>query len=81
MPITKPENYDPSKYELLIRVKEKQPWKNLTDAFIWSKMPNNKTDINNRGAFSTDMIGENWDYPEATYEERERIVKKHEDYT
>ena len=81
VPITKPENYDPSKYELLIRVKEKQPWKNLTDAFIWSKMPNNKTDINNRGAFSTDMIGENWDYPEATYEERERIVKKHEDYT
>lgn len=81
VPITKPENYDPSKYELLIRVKEKQPWENLTDAFIWSKMPNNKTDINNRGAFSTDMIGENWDYPEATYEERERIVKKHEDYT
>jgi hypothetical protein len=81
VPITKPENYDPSMYELLIRVKEKQPWKNLTDAFIWSKMPNNKTDINNRGAFSTDMIGENWDYPEATYEERERIVKKHEDYT
>ena len=81
VPITKPENYDPSKYELLIRVKEKQPWKNLTDAFIWSKMPNNKTDINNRGAFSTDMIGENWDYPEANYEERERIVKKHEDYT
>lgn len=81
VPITKPDNYDPSKYELLIRWKEKDPWKRLSDAFIWSKMPNNKTDINNRGAFSTDMIGENWNYPEASYEERARIIKAHEDYT
>ncbi|MBR2026735.1 MAG: FAD-dependent oxidoreductase [Alistipes sp.] len=81
VPITKPDNYDPSKYELLIRWKEKDPWKSLSDAFIWSKMPNNKTDINNRGAFSTDMIGANWNYPEASYEERARIIKAHEDYT
>ena len=81
VPITKPDNYDPSKYELLIRWKEKDPWKRLSDAFIWSKMPNNKTDINNRGAFSTDMIGANWNYPEASYEERARIIKAHEDYT
>ena len=81
VPITKPDNYDPSKYELLIRWKEKDPWKKLSDAFIWSKMPNNKTDINNRGAFSTDMIGANWNYPEASYEERARIIKAHEDYT
>ena len=81
IPITKPENYDPSKYELLIRWKEQEPWKKLSDAFIWSNMPNNKTDINNRGAFSTDMIGENWNYPEASYEERARIIKAHEDYT
>ncbi len=81
IPITKPENYDPSKYELLIRWKEKEPWKMLSDAFIWDHMPNQKTDINNRGAFSTDMIGANWKYPEASYEERARIVKAHEDYT
>lgn len=81
IPITKPENYDPSKYELLIRWKEKQPWKRLRDIFIWSMMPNRKTDINNYGAFSTDMIGANWNYPEASYEERERIIKEHIDYT
>lgn len=81
IPITKPENYDPSKYELLVRWKAQDPWKMLEDAFIWSKMPNNKTDINNRGAFSTDMIGANWDYPEASYKERARIAKEHEDYT
>lgn len=81
IPVTKPENYDPSKYELLLRWKEKQPWKRLRDIFIWSMMPNRKTDINNYGAFSTDMIGENWNYPEASYEEREKIIKEHIDYT
>ncbi len=81
IPITKPENYDPSKYELLIRLKEKKPWKRLADVFIWSKMPNNKTDINNRGAFSTDMIGANWEYPEASYKKRAKIFQEHVDYT
>jgi hypothetical protein len=81
IPITKPDNYDPSKYELLKRIKKKYPWKHHTDAFIWTTMPNHKTDINNMGGFSMDMIGENWDYPDASYEERERIIKKHEDYT
>ena len=81
IPVTKPENYDPSKYELLLRWKEIQPWKRLRDIFIWSMMPNRKTDINNYGAFSTDMIGENWNYPEASYEEREKIIKEHIDYT
>lgn len=80
IPITKPDNYDPSKYELLVRWKEQEPWKRLRDAFIWSMMPNRKTDINNFGALSTDMIGANWKYPEASYAERERIVKEHEDY-
>ena len=79
--ITKPENYDPSHYELLIRIKEIDPWKTIDDAIYWGMMPNNKTDIHNRGGFSTDMIGENWDCPEASYEEREQIAKRHTDYT
>lgn len=79
--ITKPENYDPAKYELLLRLKEKQPWRSLYDIFIWQIMPNRKTDINNFGGFSTDMVGMNWNYPEANYSEREKIVKQHEDYT
>ncbi|MDR1091381.1 MAG: FAD-dependent oxidoreductase [Prevotella sp.] len=81
IPITKPDNYDPAKYELLKRIKEKYPWKYHTDAFIWTSMPNRKTDINNMGGFSMDMIGKNWDYPDASYEERARIIKEHEDYT
>ena len=81
VPITEPDNYDPSRYELLKRIKAKYPWKHYTDAFIWSMMPNRKTDINHMGGFSMDMIGENWDYPDADYKERERIVKMHEDFT
>ena len=43
-------------------------------------MPNEKTDINNNGPFSTDMIGMNYDYPEADYATRKEIIRKHEDY-
>lgn len=81
IPITKPDNYDPTHYELLRRQKEIQSWKALSDVFIWSLMPNGKTDINNRHGFSTDMIGMNWDYPEADYTRRKEIIKAHEDYT
>ena len=44
-------------------------------------MPNGKTDVNNMGPFSTDMIGENWNYPEADYKERKEIATKIEEYT
>ena len=56
-----PENYDPERYELLLRLFEAQPDKrSLSDYFIWSMLPGRKTDINNKGAFSTDMIGMNY---------------------
>ncbi len=82
IPITEPEGYDANRYELLLRLIEAQPSKRmLNDYFIWSRMPNDKTDVNNRGGFSTDMIGMNHSYPEASYEERAEIVKAHEQYT
>ena len=82
IPITKPENYDPTRYELLVRLMEAQPDKvKLSNYFIWSKMPGRKTDVNNRGGFSTDAIGMNHNYPEATYMERQRIIQEHKDYT
>jgi hypothetical protein len=82
IPIGRPEGYDSSRYELLLRLFEAQPDKRtLNDYFIVSKMPNQKTDINNRGGFSTDMIGMNHDYPEASYSERAEIIRNHEVYT
>ena len=85
-----PDNYDPSKYELLFRWMAKKGWSGYGDCIKWTYMkdssgPNSwnavKTDNNNNGAFSTDMIGYSWDYPEATYEQRDSIAKLHEDYT
>lgn len=81
IPIGKPEGYDPSRYELAVRLLEKADNPELSDFFIWSPMPCRKTDINNRGAFSTDMIGMNHAYPEASYEERAEIVEAHKQYT
>lgn len=49
--------------------------------FLIKNMPNGKTDVNNFGGFSTDMIGANHDYPDADYDTRKRIWKEHEDYT
>ncbi|WP_234734945.1 FAD-dependent oxidoreductase [Tellurirhabdus bombi] len=80
--ITRPAGYDSTKFELLVRLINAQPQKrSLNDYFIWSGMPNKKTDINNRNGFSTDMIGMNYDYPDASYEKREQIIRDHELYT
>lgn len=82
IPITRPNDYDSTKYELLVRLFKAQP--NMTKPnqyFIWSIMPNRKTDVNNRGAFSTDMIGANHNWPEASFEERKKIFEDHVSYT
>jgi hypothetical protein len=78
--ITRPDNYDSSRYELLIRVLEKEPNRPFNLILKPDLMPNQKTDINNNGPFSTDMIGMNYDYPEASYTRRKEIQKMHEDY-
>lgn len=77
IPFHKPDGYDESWFELLLRNFEAgengMPWIN-------SSMPNRKTDTNNRTGFSTDFIGQNYDYPEASYAEREAIVARHRLY-
>ena len=81
IPITRPANYDSTKYELMLRQMKQTGKTALNDYFDWSIMPNQKTDINNRNGFSTDMIGMNWDYPETSYANREKIISYHTDYT
>jgi hypothetical protein len=77
VPFPKPEGYDPARYELLARVYatgwNETFWK-------YDPIPNLKTDTNNHGPFSTDYIGKNYAYPEASYEERKVMIKEHEDY-
>ncbi|MEI8290712.1 MAG: FAD-dependent oxidoreductase [Verrucomicrobiota bacterium] len=84
LPHLKPENYDPARYELLARYLEalvaagRKPV--LREFWKLDLMPNQKTDINNQGGFSTDFIGANYDYPDADYATRARIWKAHEEY-
>lgn len=77
IPFAKPEGYNPARYELLARVFA-TGWRETFDKF--DLIPNRKTDTNNHGPFSTDYIGKNYDYPEATYERRKQIIKEHELY-
>ena len=77
VPFPKPEGYDPEQYELLVRVFE-DGWDELFRKF--DPIPNRKTDTNNHGPFSTDNIGMNYDYPDATYERRREIIAEHETY-
>ena len=80
--ITQPDNYDASHYELLLRYLDKYKPKELNDRVLKIDiMPNNKTDINNNGPFSTDMIGMNYDYPDADYNTRKNILQAHVQYT
>jgi hypothetical protein len=82
LPISRPEGYDSTKYELLLRQIAKKMPKELTwNLMHFVMMPNRKTDINNCGGFSTDMIGANYDYPNASYERRAEIVHDHVLYT
>ncbi len=77
VPFPKPDNYDPFQYELLARVFE-SGWRETFNKF--DPIPNRKTDTNNHGPFSTDNIGMNYDYPEASYKRRREIIKEHENY-
>jgi hypothetical protein len=79
IPFAKPSGYDEARFELLFRHYEAgvpalpPPWIN-------SPMPNRKTDTNNFHGFSTDFIGQNYAYPEASYAERGKIVAAHRSY-
>lgn len=77
VPFAKPEGYDPGQYELLARVYA-TGWDETFNKF--DPIPNLKTDTNNHGPFSTDNIGMNYDYPEASYGRRKEIIKEHETY-
>lgn len=77
VPFPKPEGYDSTRYELLARVFQ-AGWREWFQKF--DDIPNRKTDTNNHGPFSSDFIGGNYDYPEASYERRREIIQEHEVY-
>ncbi len=80
----KPADYREEQYELLARLVEAHEHAGtpLSVRALMNPvlMPNGKTDTNNNGAFSTDFIGANYDYPDGDYATRDRIWREHEDY-
>ncbi len=74
VPFEKPEGYDEAMFELLFRNFEAG---DLRVPLHPAPAPNGKTDTNNNGAFSTDAIGLNYDYPEASYAQRQEILALH----
>lgn len=77
IPFPRPTNYDSTQYELLVRIFD-AGWDEWFGKF--DLIPNRKTDTNNHGPFSSDNIGMNYDYPEASYERRKEIIQEHRDY-
>jgi hypothetical protein len=67
----KPAHYDPSRYALLARYLKLHPI---------PPVQLHVGDCNNEGAFSTDNIGKNWDWPDASYAQREAIFQEHVNY-
>ena len=78
LPWTKPADYDPRRYELLLRYIQAGHFDVLgSNLLVFGR----KTDTNNNGPISTDHIGANWDYPEAPHAVRRKIWDDHVDYT
>lgn len=77
LPFPKPASYDPLRYELLLRYLGTGHWTVLN---LSTSMPGRKTDTNNKGAFATDNIGMNHDYPEGDHATRARIFEEHKTY-
>lgn len=84
LPHVVPPDYDPARYELLGRLLDAQgaagETPTLNQFFGVINMPNGKTDMNNKGAFSTDFIGMNYTYPTNTYAAREQMDREHLEY-
>ncbi len=84
-PFPKPAGYDPRRYELLARLiaartKAEGRLPPLRTFLKIDLIPNGKADVNNQGAFSTDYIGGSYEYPDADYSQRAKIVQAHKDY-
>lgn len=83
LPITKPEGYDPARYELLLRhmrAVEKRGGESLRGPIGFGRIPNGKCDANSSGPVSLNLPGANQDYPDATPGRRAQIWEQHRNW-
>ncbi|WP_198674117.1 FAD-dependent oxidoreductase [Chitinophaga alhagiae] len=81
VPFTRPADYDAGRYELFRRFYKVAPKTGVP--FDMYPIPGNKLDGNNGigGQLSLGLVGENWDYPNASYKQRQAIWARHRSYT
>ncbi|EDY18854.1 putative xanthan lyase [Chthoniobacter flavus Ellin428] len=83
LPIAPPPDYDPKRYEIVARFIEGcEAIGDDMDLRWFSKhdpLPHDKWDFNT-ATFGGNLPGANWDWPEASYTQREQIAKEHENY-
>lgn len=77
LPFPEPEGYDPGRYELLRRYVEAGGYELYGRT---TEVRPGVFDMNNHGAFSSDHIGANYDWPEADHARREEIFQDHVRY-
>ena len=84
LPMPEPANYDPAHFELARRYIKANPKAAggmvSVDGY---PLPGRKVDLNNGigRQISSGLVGASWAWPEATYEEREKIWEAHKQYT
>ncbi len=87
VPIPAPKRYEPSRYSLLAdwlrdQTAQKKPVK-LSDIIDLYERRNGKFELNNKQSaiFSLGHFGAQFEWPDASYEQRARIYEDHMDYT
>lgn len=95
VPFSKPEKYSAGNYELLLRYLQsdgtnrmfpdhREPKEIESPALGYNPftviMPNRKTDMNSKGAISSNLVGMNYAYPDGTYATREAILVAHRNW-
>ncbi|WP_395752980.1 FAD-dependent oxidoreductase [Prosthecobacter sp.] len=80
IPFPKPANYDPAKYELLLRLIQAFPGIRFGRLFHLGNVAAGKYDLNAQGLFSTDYPGANFNYPDGDAATRARIWRDHTDF-
>lgn len=83
--VTRPKDYDSSRFELLRRYLKVLKPKTLSESGVIRPtitLPNQKAEINSAGPISTNQYdGSNWPYPDADYPLRDEIWNDHLTYT
>lgn len=81
VPFPKPAKYDPTRYELLLRLIQAFPGVRFGRLFHLGETSHGKYDLNAQGLFSTDYPGANFDYPDGDAATRARVWQDHIDFT